>query len=109
MMYICAWQAEPLQPLAWISSMITAAAVRLSAGAAIFLGDQGGEEAGLGQRPDEGGRIFALAIERAPVFAREVGAQRADRAADFGELLALMVGQGLHQSFQPSNMSPASR
>ena len=87
MMYICAWQAAPLQPVAWISSMITAAADRRQPAAAIFLGDQGGEKAGLGQRGDELGRIFALAVERAANIRRKVGAQRAHRAADLGELL----------------------
>ena len=30
MVYICAWQAAPLQPQAWISSMIAAAAAMVS-------------------------------------------------------------------------------
>ena len=30
MVYICAWQAAPLQPAAWISSMIAAAADMVS-------------------------------------------------------------------------------
>ena len=30
MVYICAWQAAPLQPAAWISSMMAAAAVMVS-------------------------------------------------------------------------------
>ena len=50
MMYICAWQAAPLQPSAWMVSRIAAAADKRQAGAAVFLGDQGGEVAGLGQR-----------------------------------------------------------
>ncbi len=45
--------------------------------AAVFFGDQRGEIAGLGERGDELGRIGALAIERAPVFAGKLGAERA--------------------------------
>ena len=68
MMYIWAWQAEPLQPLAWISSMITAAAVmQAERRSRHLLGDQSGEESSLGQRPDEGRRIFALAMTRANI------------------------------------------
>src|SRR5262249_24822206 len=44
--------------------------------------NQCGEEAGLGQRRDELGRIGALAVEPAPVFAGEIRAQRAHRLAD---------------------------
>jgi hypothetical protein len=40
MMYICAWQAAPLQPWRWISSRIAAAAESAEAGAAELLGDQ---------------------------------------------------------------------
>ena len=57
--------------------------------AAVFLGDQRGEKAGLGQRVDELGRIGALAVELAPVFAGKVRAQRAHRLADAGDLLAV--------------------
>ena len=53
--------------------------------AAVFFRDQRGEIAGLGQRRDEFGRIGALAVERAPVFAGELGAQRAHAVADLGD------------------------
>ena len=52
--------------------------------AAVFFRDQRGEIAGLGQRGDEVLRIGALAVERAPVFAGELGAQRAHALADVG-------------------------
>ena len=52
--------------------------------AAEFLRDQRGEIAGLRERGDEFGRIGAFAIERAPVVAGELGAQRAHALADIG-------------------------
>src|ERR1700690_1444991 len=57
------------------------------AAAAEFLRDQRGEIAGFGQRRDKIGRIGAFAVERAPVFARELGAQRAHAFADVGEFV----------------------
>ena len=53
-------------------------------GAAIFLGDQHREIAGLRQRIDEGGGVGHLAVELAPVFAGELGAELGDRVADVG-------------------------
>ena len=91
MVYICAWQAPPLQPEAWISSRIAAAAVRVKPAAAVFFRDQRGEKAGLGQRGDEFLRIGALAVERAPVFAGKFRAQRAHRLADVGEFAGRRV------------------
>ena len=52
--------------------------------AAVLFRDERGEIAGLGQRRDEVGRIGALAVERAPVFAGKLGAQRAHAVADVG-------------------------
>jgi len=63
-------------------------------GPAILFRDQYGEEAGLGQRGHELGRIFALAIERAPVLAGKPRAQLAHRLADFGEGLVGIVTHG---------------
>ena len=60
-------------------------------GAAIFLGDQHREIAGLGQRVDELGRIGPLAVELAPVFAGELGAELGDRVADVGMFVLLFV------------------
>jgi hypothetical protein len=57
--------------------------------AAVFFRDQRRKESGLGQRVDELGRVGALAIELAPVFAREAGAQRAHGSPDAGDLLGL--------------------
>ena len=71
MVYICAWQAAPLQPAAWISSMIAAAARMVSPEPPYSIRDQRGQKPGLGQRGDEFGRIGALAVERAPIFTGE--------------------------------------
>ena len=66
--------------------------------AAVFFRDQRGEIAGFGQRGDEFGRIGALAVERAPIFAGKLGAQRAHAGfADVGVVgivarLQLIVG-----------------
>src|SRR5262249_8413755 len=51
---------------------------------AVFLGDQRGEPAGVGQSLDELRRIGALAVELAPVGAVELQAELANRIADFG-------------------------
>jgi hypothetical protein len=75
--YICAWQAAPLQPEAWFSSMI-AAAVPVVSPLPPFLRDQAGEEPYLRERIHGLGRITALAVEHAPIFAGELGIQRAD-------------------------------
>ena len=50
----------------------------------VFLGDQHGQIAGVGQRPHETGRISAFAVEVAPVFAGKAGDQPADSLADLG-------------------------
>ncbi len=60
--------------------------------AAVFLRDQRGEEARLGQRRDEFGRIAALAVERAPVLAGKFRAQRAHRFADRRVVVVMDVG-----------------
>ena len=91
MVYICAWQAAPLQPEAWISSMMATAALMAEPAAAIFLRDQRGEKAGLGQRRDEFIRIGPLAIELAPIFAGKIGAQRAHGLADRCEVGVMLV------------------
>ena len=54
------------------------------AGAAVFLGDQRAEVAGLGQRAHELGGIGALLVQLAPVLAGEAGAELRDLLADFG-------------------------
>ena len=56
--------------------------------AAVLLGDQDAEEAGLGQGAHELGRIGALPIQGAPIDAREPGAERFYRGADVGEAFA---------------------
>src|SRR5262249_37794320 len=61
--------------------------------------DQRGEESGLGQRRDELGRIGALAVERAPVFAGELGAERAHRFADLREVVGRLLRFSLDHSF----------
>src|SRR5271169_6314325 len=57
--------------------------------AAEFFRDQRGEIAGLGERVHKFGRIRTFAVERAPVFARKLGAQRAYGFPDVGELVGL--------------------
>ena len=79
MVYIWAWQAAPLQPDAWISSMMAAGGIHGEPAAAVLVRDQRGEEARLGERRDELGRITALAVELAPIFAGKLGAERAHR------------------------------
>ena len=78
--------------------------------AAVFLGDQRGEEAGLRQRIDEVDRIGALAIEVAPVLAGEAGAQRPHRGADAGDLFGFArSGHQLAISARPLLSATTSR
>ena len=60
-------------------------------GAAIFLGDQHREIAGLGQRIDEVFGVGHLAVELAPVFAGELRAQFGDGVADVGIFVLLFL------------------
>ena len=60
-------------------------------GAAILLGDQHREIAGLRQRVDELLRIRHLAVELAPVFAGELGAELCDGVADVVEFVLLFL------------------
>src|SRR6266446_7980601 len=60
-------------------------------GAAIFFRDQYREVSGLGQRVDEGSGIGHLAVELAPVFARELRAQLGDGVADVGMFVLLFL------------------
>ena len=92
MVYICAWQAPPLQPERWISSSTAAAAAEPQARAAVFLRDQHRQEPGLGQGGDELGRILPLAVQGAPIVAGEPRAQPAHRLADFGKVLVGVLG-----------------
>ena len=57
------------------------------AAAAVFLRDQRGQEPGVGERADELGRVGALAVERAPIFTGEPGAERANGFADLRKLV----------------------
>src|SRR5919198_3210653 len=63
--------------------------------AAILFRDQRGEEAGLGERRDELGRIGALTVERAPIFARELGAEGANGLTDLCEIVVRVTNFGL--------------
>src|SRR6202034_26829 len=58
-----------------------------------FFGYERGKKAGFGQSGDEFFRIGALAIERPPIFAGKIGAQRADRFADRREIGAFRHGR----------------
>ncbi len=62
------------------------------AGAAILLGDQRRQVAGLGEGADELGRILPLSVQLTPVVAGEAGAEFRDFLADFGVRVG---GQGL--------------
>ena len=64
--------------------------VELEPAAAVFLGDQRGEEARLCQRIDELAGIGARPILLAPVFAGKLGTQRAHRASNFVVISALV-------------------
>ena len=63
---------------------------QLQAGAAIFLGDQHREVAGLRQRIDEGLGVGHLAIELAPVFAGKLRAELCDGFADVCVIFAVV-------------------
>ena len=64
---------------------------KLQARAAIFLGDQHREIAGLCQRVDERLGVGHLAIELAPIFAGKLRAQLCDGFADVGVIFAVVV------------------
>ena len=66
---------------------------------AIFFGDQDREKPRFGQRPDELGRIDAIAVEPLPIFAGKIGTETAHRLADFG--VALRLGFGHRRSALP--------
>ena len=91
MVYICAWQAPPLQPARWISSRIAAAADSGSPAPPYSSGISADEVAGLGQRIDELRRIGPLAVELAPVLAGEAGAELCDGVADVVEFVLLFL------------------
>src|SRR6185369_11009342 len=57
--------------------------------ASILLRDEGGEVTSLCQRGYELSRIGALSIQRAPVFAGKLGAERAHAIANIGKFLML--------------------
>ena len=86
--------------------MIAAAALHGESAAAVFFRDQRGEKAGLGQSGDEFFRIGALAIERPPIFAGKIRAQRAHRVADRRKVGAF--GHGF-TSARPLLMATTSR
>ena len=84
MMYICAWQAAPLQPVGVDGLEDVGGGAEAEPGAAVFLGDEHAEVAGLGERADELGGIGALGVEAAPILAGKLGAQAGDGVADLG-------------------------
>src|SRR5262245_16703126 len=65
------------------------------AAAAILFRDQRGEEARVRERRDEFARVGALAIEPAPIFARKLGAEGANRFADLREIVVRGTKLGL--------------
>ena len=64
---------------------------QLQAGAAIFLGDQHREIAGLGQRIHERLGISHLAIELAPILAGKLRAELGDGVADVGVIFGEVI------------------
>src|SRR5262249_19572589 len=68
--------------------------------AAIFLRDQRGEKTRLRERRHELGRIGALAVEVAPIFAGKLGAKGANGLADLREVLVRGTTLGLGHRFQ---------
>ncbi len=65
---------------------------QLQPGAAVFLGDQDRQIAGLGQRIDEFSGIGHFAVELAPVLTGELFAQLADGFADVLEFVSFGMG-----------------
>ena len=63
--------------------------------AAIFFRNQRGEEARVGERPDEFGRIGALTVEAAPILTGELGAERTYGFADLRKIVGALIGIGL--------------
>src|SRR5262249_56860532 len=70
------------------------------AAAAIVFRDQRGEKTRLRERRDELGRIGALAVEVAPIFAWKLGAKGANGLADLREVLVRGTTLGLGHRFQ---------
>jgi hypothetical protein len=64
--------------------------------AAVFFRDQRGQEPGIGERADKFGRIGALAVERAPIFTREPGAERTNGLADLREFVGRLLQLGVN-------------
>ena len=92
MVYICAWPAPPLAAGPMDLLQHSGPRAQPQARTAIRLRDQHREEPGFGQRGDERGGIRALAVQGAPVGAREPGAEFAHRVPDFGKGLVGVVG-----------------
>ena len=81
MMYIWPWQAPELPPGAVDLFQDDRRLGEAEARAAVFLGNQRGEPAGLGQRLDERFRIAALLVDLAEVVRGEMRAEIPDRVA----------------------------
>ena len=92
MVYICAWHAAALHGLSWIVSSTAHGGGQRQAGAAVLLGDQGGEVAGLGEGFDELGRVGRLVVELHPVL---IGKPLADAPHPLADVAPAGVeGQG---------------
>ena len=85
MMYICAWPGLATAAAGVDLLQDHGRGAQRQAGAAVFLGDQRAEEAGLGQLVDELGRIAAAVLELAPVFAGKALADLPHGIAQFGK------------------------
>ena len=97
-MYICAWQAPALPPLAQISSRITLAAPSAEPRAAVLLRDQRRRASRARSAPRRTRRV-AVGLERPPVGAGEAGAEL--RAPPRGCRRALVGDGEVHGSGPP--------
>ena len=84
MMYICAWQAAPLQPSDCTVSRIAAAAESGRPEPPYSSGISTERYPASVSARDELGRVAAHLVQLAPVFAGEPGAEFAHFLADFG-------------------------
>ncbi len=88
MMYIWAWQAPALQPQAWISSSVAAAALNGNPRPPYSSGISAASKPALVSAAHEFGGIGFLVVELAPVAAGKIGADASHEIPDLGIGLA---------------------
>ena len=89
MLYIWPWQAPALPPERLISSMITLASPSPSPGAAVLLGNHGGQPTGRREGANEFFGVAALCVDPSKVRVGVVAAELAHALAD----LAVALGR----------------